>query len=118
MKYLTSNAEVNLRIDLVTNAPSAASFCVVSPSHIPGLHCGFPSKSVLRDETIDSSIAISLPEVKEKLTPITRDGGPRNLYVRKKDLLKADGSYDYTPCENTKPKKSFVKPLAPQLQIA
>ena len=37
------------------------------------------------------------PEVKEKLTPITRDGGPRNLYVRKKDLLKADGSYDYTP---------------------
>ena len=49
------------------------------------------------DETIDSSIVISLPEVKEKLTPITRDGGPRNLYVRKKDLLKADGSYDYTP---------------------
>ena len=49
------------------------------------------------DETIDSSIAISLPEVKEKLTPITRDGGPRNLYVRKRDLLKADGSYDYTP---------------------
>ena len=26
------------------------------------------------DETIDSSIVISLPEVKEKLTPITRDG--------------------------------------------
>ena len=49
------------------------------------------------DETIDSSIVISLPEVKEKLTPITRDGGPRNLYVRKKDLLKPDGSYDYTP---------------------
>ena len=31
------------------------------------------------------------------MTPITRDGGPRNLYVRKKDLLKADGTYDYTP---------------------
>ena len=59
---------------------------------------GVPWKLTPRmDETIDSSIAISLPEVKEKLTPITRDGGPRNLYARKKDLLKADGSYDYTP---------------------
>ena len=49
------------------------------------------------DETIDSSIVISPPEVKERWTPITRDGGPRNLYVRKKDLVEGDGTYDYTP---------------------
>ena len=50
------------------------------------------------DETIDSSIVILLPEVKERLTPITERWWTKELlYVRKKDLLKADGTYEYTP---------------------
>ena len=41
---------------------------------------------------------ITLPETAEEgLTPIPRDGGPRRLYVRRKDLEKEDGTYDYTP---------------------
>ena len=31
------------------------------------------------------------------LTPAVRDGGPRQLYVRKKDLEKEEGTYDSTP---------------------
>ena len=33
----------------------------------------------------------------QRLTPAVRDGGPRQLHVRKKDLEKEDGTYDYTP---------------------
>ena len=33
----------------------------------------------------------------QRLTPAVGDGGPRQLYVRKKDLEKEDGTYDDTP---------------------
>ena len=46
---------------------------------------------------LEHRMHITLPEATEKLTPTVRDGGPRQLYVRKKDLEKEDGTYDYTP---------------------
>ena len=49
------------------------------------------------EETVDSKIKLVLPEAPGRLTPVGRDGGPRNLYVRRKDLKKEDGSDDYTP---------------------
>ena len=33
----------------------------------------------------------------QTLTPAVRDGGPRQLHIRKKDLEKEDGTYDHTP---------------------
>ena len=37
------------------------SFCVVLPSHIPGLHCGFPFKPVLRNPRTRSPYRASSP---------------------------------------------------------
>ena len=48
-------------------------------------------------EAGDLGLYIALPGATQRLTPAVRDGGPRQLYVRKKDLEKEDGTYDYTP---------------------
>ena len=48
-------------------------------------------------EDVEHRLHITLPETTQRLTPSVRDGGPRNLYVRKKDLEKEDGTMDYTP---------------------
>lgn len=48
-------------------------------------------------EDVEHRLHITLPETTQRLTPAVRDSGPRNLYVRKKDLEKEDGSMDYTP---------------------
>ena len=48
-------------------------------------------------EDLEHRLHITLPETTQRLTPTTRDGGPRQLYVRKKDLEKEDGAMDYTP---------------------
>ena len=46
---------------------------------------------------LEHRLYIALPEATQRLTPTVRDGGPRQLYVRKKDLEKEDGTYDRTP---------------------
>ena len=49
------------------------------------------------EEGAEHRLHIKLPETTRRLTPSTRDGGPRQLYVRKKDLEREDGTMDYTP---------------------
>lgn len=49
------------------------------------------------EEGVEHRLRIKLPETTHRLTPSTRDGGPRQLYVRKKDLELEDGAMDYTP---------------------
>jgi hypothetical protein len=46
---------------------------------------------------LEHRLYIALPEATQRLTPAVRDGGPRQLYVRKEDLEKEDGTYDDTP---------------------
>jgi len=46
---------------------------------------------------LEHRLYIALQEATQRLTPTVRDGGPRQLYVRKKDLEKEDGTYDCTP---------------------
>ena len=48
-------------------------------------------------EDLEHRLHITLPETTQMLTPTARDGGPRRVYVRKKDLEKEDGTMDYTP---------------------
>ena len=49
------------------------------------------------EEGVEHRLRIKLTETTRRLTPSTRDGGPRQLYVRKKDLELEDGVMDYAP---------------------
>ena len=48
-------------------------------------------------EDVDTTVVVELPATTEKLNPVPRDSGPRNLYVRRKGLKNEDGSDDFTP---------------------